>query len=227
MAASVLLLIATGCLAVGLRERHGALAFPGGRLSSATEPPGSSVSGRRGAAGPAEAPSQTVARSAPVALSIPAIGLSVSVSKLGLEPDGTVEVPTDFQEPGWFRLGPSPGQAGSAVILGHVDSYSGPAVFLMLRFLHVGDRVKVTLTNGMVARFVVTKVATYPSERFPARRVYGPHGDSALQLVTCGGEFDTETQHYLSNVVVYTSLVRTTPAVGRHRSVTKPVAATG
>jgi sortase (surface protein transpeptidase) len=138
--------------------------------------------------------------------------VAVPVSALGLNPDGTVQVPTDFQEPGWFRLGPSPGQMGSAVILGHVDSYRGPAVFFRLRSLRAGDRVEVSLADGAVAHFVVTTVAMYPKEQFPARQVYGSHGYSALQLVTCGGKFDTRTRSYLSNVVVYTSLVALIPA---------------
>jgi sortase (surface protein transpeptidase) len=147
-----------------------------------------------------------------VALKIPAIGVAVFVSQLGLNPDGTVQVPTDVQEPGWYRLGPAPGQMGSAVILGHVDSYRGPAVFFQLRSLVAGDRVEVSLADGAVAKFVVTSVAMYPKDQFPAQQVYGSHGYSGLQLVTCGGTFDPQTGHYLSNIVAYTSLVATTPA---------------
>ena len=151
-----------------------------------------------------------MARSVPVALRIPAIGVAVSVGALGLNPDGTVEVPTNFQQPGWFRLGPAPGQLGSAVILGHVDSHRGPAVFYRLRSLRAGDQVEVSLADGVVARFVVNAVVMYPKAQFPAQRVYGSHGYSALQLVTCGGTFDTHTHHYLSNIVAYTTLAATT-----------------
>jgi hypothetical protein len=101
-------------------------------------------------------------------LSIPAIGVEAAVTKLGLRPDSTVEVPTDPDKTGWFRLGPFPGQRGSAVILGHVDSHEGPAVFIMLRYLKAGDRVQVTLANGRVATFVVERKATYPNDEFPA-----------------------------------------------------------
>ena len=101
-----------------------------------------------------------VARSVPVALRIPAIGVAVSLSTLGLNPDRTVQVPTNYQQPGWFRLGPSPGQVGSAVILGHVDDRSGPAVFFRLKSLKAGDKVEVSLANGVVAHFEVTTVAT-------------------------------------------------------------------
>lgn len=121
-----------------------------------------------------------------------------------------MQVPTDFQQPGWFRLGPAPGQLGSAVILGHVDSFRGPAVFFRLGDLRPGDSVSVSRSDGTIARFLVVSVATYPKTRFPTREVYGPHGYSGLQLVTCGGGFDPATGHYLSNVVVYTRLVTTT-----------------
>ncbi len=153
-----------------------------------------------------------VDRSTPVALRIPAINLAVSLSTLGLNPDRTVQVPTDFQEPGWFDLGPSPGQVGSAVILGHVDSYQGPAVFFRLRALHPSDQVEVSLADGMIAHFMVTTVVQYPKDQFPAEQVYASHGGSALQLVTCGGAFDTHTRSYLSNVVAYTTLTNVSTA---------------
>jgi len=142
-----------------------------------------------------------------VSLRIPTLGLTVGLSQLGLNPDRTVQVPTDFQRPGWFRLGPSPGQPGSAVILGHVDSYRGPAVFFRLRSLVPGDRVEVNLAGGGVARFAVRAVASYPKASFPARQVYASHGGRSLQLVTCGGQFDYRARSYLSNIVVYTELI--------------------
>ena len=154
---------------------------------------------------------QFALRSTPVNLRVPAIALDVSLSTLGLNLNGTVQVPTDIQQPGWYRLGPSPGQDGSAVILGHVDSYQGPATFFKLRTLLAGDLVYVTLADGVSAQFKVTSVVQYLKTGFPDQLVYGGHGSSSLQLVTCGGTFDTQTGHYLSNVVVYTSLVALNP----------------
>lgn len=205
-AAAVLLLVAVGCLVVGSR-----------RPDRLPDPVPAAVASPSAAEGSAPAPPEPmgalqVARSAPVALRIGALGLAVPLSQLGLNPDGTVQVPTDFQQPGWFRLGPTPGQVGSAVILGHVDSYRGPAVFFRLRSLRVGDRIEVRLADGVVAHFAVRAVETYLKREFPARRVYASRGYSALQLVTCGGTFDRRARSYLSNVVVYTSLVATTPA---------------
>jgi LPXTG-site transpeptidase (sortase) family protein len=201
VAAAALLLVAVVCLAVGLRSHLHPLAGPVGPQL----PPPTAVS--KGAA-PAVA---VVARSTPIALSIPAIGLDTSLSTLGLNPDGTVQVPTDIQEAGWYHLGPSPGQVGSAVILGHVDSYLGPAVFFQLPTLLAGDQVEVSLADGVNAYFVVDTVVMYPKDQFPTSLVYESHGYQALQLITCGGTFDPETGHYLSNVVVYTTLAWTTP----------------
>jgi hypothetical protein len=152
-------------------------------------------------------PVAAVGHSRPVALRIPAIGVSVRLTALGLNPDGTVEVPSDYAQAGWFRLGPTPGETGSAVILGHVDSYRGPAVFYRLRTLRPGDGVEVDLASGATVQFVVTSLVMYPKEEFPGREVYGSHGYSALQLVTCGGTFDTRLRSYRSNVVAYTKLL--------------------
>jgi hypothetical protein len=201
---AVLLLVGAACVTLGVRG--GPHALPGPVPSHARAPTGDIVSTVTGSA------PLFVAYSVPVTLSIPAISLTVSLSTLGLNLDGTVQVPTDIQQPGWFRLGPAPGQAGSAVILGHVDSYQGPAVFFNLRTLVDGDQVNVTLADGVVTHFVVDSVAMYAKTEFPAQQVYAPHSYSALQLVTCGGAFDSATGHYLSNIVVFTSLASVTPA---------------
>jgi len=178
--------------------------------------PGPELSGSPGGiARPSVGVDPVAPRPAPVALRIPAIGVDVSLSTLGLNADHTVQVPTDFQQAGWFGLGPSPGQTGSAVILGHVDSYTGPAVFFQIRTLRAGDQVNVSLADGAIAHFQVSAVAMYAKDQFPAQQVYAPHGGSALQLVTCGGTFDTHTRSYLSNIVAYTTLVATTPATGQ------------
>lgn len=202
MVAAALLVTAAVCLGLGLTGHQRSLAAP---VTHRTPPASARAEPTRARPVPA------VARSVPVSLSIPAIDVSVTVSVLGLNPTGTVEVPTDYQQPGWYHLGPSPGQLGSAVILGHVDTYQGPAVFFRLRTLVAGDKVAVTLADGVVTTFAVDSVAMYPKTQFPAAQVYGSHDDSALQLVTCGGTFDAETGHYLSNVVVYSTLVTATP----------------
>ena len=145
-------------------------------------------------------------RSRPLKLAIPALGVSTSVGTLGLQPDHQVMVPTSIHTVGWYIDGPSPGQVGSAVILGHVDSNQGEGVFFNLKSLAIGDRIMVTSYNGVVTTFKVTKVVQYSKSAFPDRLVYGSHGTRSLQLVTCGGVFDHATGHYESNIVVFSNL---------------------
>lgn len=146
----------------------------------------------------------------PSRLDIAAIGLSTSLGALGLNEDGTVEVPKDPALAGWFNLGTVPGRRGSAVILGHVDSPAGPAVFADLATLSVGDDIEVGLSNGTVVTFEVQEVATFANADFPAQRVYADTtGRSALNLVTCGGEYDRDRGGYQSNVIVFSERVPT------------------
>lgn len=140
----------------------------------------------------------------PTRLEIPAIDVATSLVRLGLMKDGTVEVPSDPDLAGWFRHGPPPGQRGSAVILGHVDSVQGPAVFARLQELRPGDAVTVGRQDGSVARFVVRKAVLYANEDFPAHRVYAARAGHGLNLVTCGGTYDATDGGYQSNLVVYT-----------------------
>jgi LPXTG-site transpeptidase (sortase) family protein len=138
----------------------------------------------------------------PVMLNIPRIEVRTRLIRLGLQKDGTVEVPDDAAVAGWFRRGPPPGAPGSSVILGHVDSLAGPAVFYRLRELRPGDRLSVRLDDGTLVRFRVHDVETYANQDFPAQKVYGRQGRSQLNLVTCGGEYDASRGGYQSNVVV-------------------------
>jgi sortase (surface protein transpeptidase) len=206
LAVIVLLLSGGGFLIAGLR---GGSAPEGAHPSaSATASQTAAVTSGR----PAVVPVSSVpVSSVPVWLRIPAMGVSVSLSQLGLNADKSPQVPTNYQQPGWYKLGPAPGMMGSAVILGHVDDKQGPAVFYKLGSLRAGDKVDVSLANGAVAHFAVKNVETYLKTQFPSQKVYGTHGYRALQLVTCGGDFDKATGHYLSNVVAFTTLISTTP----------------
>ena len=142
----------------------------------------------------------------PVRLDIPEIDVSTRLVRLGLLPDRTVEVPTDADLAGWFRRGPVPGAPGSSVVLGHVDSETGPAVFARLQELRRGDLVSVRRSDGSVAHFVVNASALYPNADFPALRVYAAQGGRRLNLVTCGGSYDPDRGGYQANLVVYTRL---------------------
>src|SRR3984957_19369958 len=202
---ALLLLVGTACLVVGLQEHRHPLAGPVRQHRTVTAPAATATAPEITVPAPA-----AVARSVPVAVRIPAIGLAVWLTQLGLNANGTVAVPTSVQVPGWFSPGPSPGQVGSAVILGHVDSYQGPGVFFQLRTLQPGNQITVNLADGVIATFQVKSVVMYQKTQFPDQQVYGSSGSSELQLVTCGGTFDSQTGHYLSNIVVYSSFVSAT-----------------
>jgi sortase (surface protein transpeptidase) len=138
----------------------------------------------------------------PVRLSIPAIGVDTPLLRLGLQRNGEVEAPQSWQEAGWYTGSARPGQAGPAVILGHVDSTSGPAVFYRLAFLRPGDAVRVTRADGTVAAFRVSGRQQVAKSQFPTDLVYGPTLEPSLRLVTCGGTFDRTSGHYRDNVIV-------------------------
>ena len=139
----------------------------------------------------------------PVALTIPAIGVRTPLIRLGLTASGALQVPPTAAIAGWYTGSPRPGAIGSAVIAGHIDSYTGPGVFYELSRLRPGDRVYVRRADGTLVIFRVTSVQSYPKDRFPTRSVYGPAPDAELRLITCGGTFDPGLRSYLSNVVVY------------------------
>jgi sortase (surface protein transpeptidase) len=142
----------------------------------------------------------------PVSLTIPAIGVKAPIINLGLNRNGTLQVPSTTTVAGWYTGSPRPGATGSAIIAGHVDSYTGPGVFYWLRKMRPGERIYVRRADGTLAVFTVTVVRMYPKNDFPTTTVYGPVPDAELRLITCGGTFDYATRHYLSNVVVYARL---------------------
>lgn len=123
--------------------------------------------------------------------------------RLGLNPDGTLEVPANARESGWWSRGAFPGEKGTAVIAGHVDSGAGPAVFFRLRELEPGDDVRITDSEGRTARFAVERSEEHPKNDFPTRRVYAPTAGRALRLITCSGDFDEARGRYRSNLIVF------------------------
>ena len=155
--------------------------------------------------------------SAPVRLEILAIGVSSSLVPLGLNPDGTMQVPGDFQVAGWFTGAPQPGQLGPAVIAGHVDSTTGPAVFYRLRDLRPGDEVRVLRADHRVVRFRVDSLASYPKQALPDDAVYGATTTPALRLVTCAGTFDRSRRSYRDNLVVSATRIPDGPGTGGDR----------
>jgi sortase (surface protein transpeptidase) len=148
--------------------------------------------------------STTFARSAPVLLEIPALNMSAEFeAPLRLNPDKTIEVPDSFDKVGWYEYGATPGEVGSAAILGHVDSYKGPAVFYNLGKLEVGDEVHVKRADGTTATFIVETLERYDQDVFPSEKVYGTIEYPGIRLITCSGVYDKKTQRYSHNLVVY------------------------
>jgi Sortase domain len=147
--------------------------------------------------------------SRPVRIAIPSIGVRAPVHEVGLAEDGSIAVPNIARrnEAGWYRAGPTPGQVGPAVIVGHVDTRTGPAVFYDLSRVRPGARIEVTRQDRRVAIFRVNSVEAFSKARLPADRVYGDFTRPGLRLITCGGQWVGGELGYADNVIVFASLV--------------------
>jgi hypothetical protein len=154
---------------------------------------------------PSQQPTDPLPASPPTAISIPAIALTAPVGTVGLDRNGTIETPplSAANLAAWYVHGPAPGQLGPAVILGHVDTRHGPAVFHRLTELKAGDRIDVSRADRRTAVFHVEAVERFPKAAFPTERVYGDLDHAGLRLITCGGEFDRDRRSYRDNVVVF------------------------
>ncbi|RKN39763.1 class F sortase [Streptomyces hoynatensis] len=145
-------------------------------------------------------------RPPPREVAIPSLGLRAEVVERGLDAEGGVSPPS-FATPervGWYADGPTPGQEGAAILVGHVDTEREPAVFHRLREVEPGSEVRVGRRDGSVAVFTVAGVEEVPRDHFDAERVYGPRraGAAELRLITCGGRYDAGEGGYAANVVV-------------------------
>lgn len=152
---------------------------------------------------PATAPRRGVRPAPPERIRIPAIGVAAPVVHVGLDHEGALEVPASWGVAGWYARGARPGEPGPAVIVGHVDSSSGPAVFYRLGALQRGAAIRIRRADGSVARFRVHRVERWPKESFPTQLVYGATRRPTLRLITCGGAFDRATGHYIDNTIVF------------------------
>jgi sortase family protein len=153
-----------------------------------------------------------LARSVPVHLSVPAIGVESDLLQIGLNAAGAIQTPPLVRDSHayWLTVSPTPGQLGPATIIGHVDSAAyGPGVFFRLGALRQRDTISVTRADAVVAVFGVERVVVYPKAQFPTFAVYGNTDNAALRLITCGGIFDPNVHSYESNIVAYASLVAT------------------
>ncbi|MER5863461.1 class F sortase [Kitasatospora sp. NPDC002040] len=146
--------------------------------------------------------------SPPVRLTIPQIGVDAPIQAGGLNPDGTVEVPP-MDRPelvDWYREGPAPGQVGPAVLLGHLDTHKGPAVFARLPKLVPGDRIDIHRQDGSTVSYRVRELGQFAKAEFPTELVYGNTDTPQLRLITCGGALGGNG-HYVDNIVVLADLL--------------------
>jgi len=126
-----------------------------------------------------------------------------AVVDLGLGEDGALEVPVDFGVTGWYTGRAVPGDKGPSVVVGHVDSYTGPAVFFELSRLEVGDLIQIDRSDGLVAWFQIRELTLVDKDEFPTQQVYGDTAEPTLRLVTCGGDFDHSARSYRGNLIVF------------------------
>jgi sortase (surface protein transpeptidase) len=209
---TVAAVVAATCAVIGV----GTLAYAHADDGGGPQPPSAA-----GASGPSTRSGQqpggmtprvlgpVMSRSVPVRVAIPSVKIDTSLLRLGLNRDGTLQVPWKPLLAGWYRGSPTPGEPGPAIIAGHVDSWeTGPAVFYRLGEVAVGDRVLVTRADATVAHFVITSVRSYPKSAFPTATVYGDVNRAALRLITCAN-WNSTTQEYDGNIVVFGRLVRT------------------
>jgi len=153
-------------------------------------------------------PDLALPRSAPKRVSIPQIAVDAPFTQLTIGPTGQLNAPPagDKNLVGWYKDGAAPGERGSAIIAGHVDTKTGPAVFLQLEALKPGATINITREDGIIASFKVDSVETFNKARFPNERVYSDAPTAQLRVITCGGAYDRKIKDYVDNVVVFAHL---------------------
>jgi hypothetical protein len=214
-ATAALLVAGLGAVGAGFAAQHHAPRPP---ASAALPTTRVSLPGRMTvpmSSGPAAPVGPVLAASVPTFLDIPAIGVHHSLTQLGQNPDGTLEVPplSDVAVPGWDRYSPAPGQLGPAVILGHIDAATqGKGVFYDLGALRPGETVSVVRADHTVAVFRVDGVNEYSKGNFPTLTVYGNTPNAQLRLITCGGPFDATAHSYIDNIVTFATLISSHPS---------------
>lgn len=215
--AAASILIAAGAATVGIAaagQPHAPRPGPAQAGTAGSAGPQAAGRGRHPGQGhrppqaPPSAQPSTPALSAPGSVAIPAIRVHSTLLTVGLTRRGTVQVPPLFSgKAAWYKGSPAPGQIGTSLIEGHVDTYKGPSVFYRLGNLRPGNIVDVTLADGTVTVFRVSSVRQYAKSSFPALSVYGYTDYPSLRLITCGGTFDYATRQYLDSTVAFAKLV--------------------
>lgn len=141
----------------------------------------------------------------PSLITISSLSLNAPFEPLGLQANHTIEVPKNNMGVGWFIYGAKPGAVGAFVVVGHLDSASGPAVFTNLNSIQLGDKIFITKTDGSVVVYKVDSLQKYSQNNFPTQAVYGPISYAGIRLITCSGVWDKKAGHYSQNLVVFGS----------------------
>ncbi|WP_328477377.1 class F sortase [Streptomyces sp. NBC_00377] len=172
------------------------------------QPASAAAADSRTAAGALGRTPAPLAFAVPDRVRIPAIRVDAPVMSVGLDADGWVGAPPpeDPNLAGWFTGGVSPGEKGTAVVVGHVDNTLGPAVFYGLGALKKGNRVEVSRMDGKTAVFEIYGIEVFEKNNFPGDRVYASKGAPELRVITCGGGF-SKANGYDGNVVAFARLV--------------------
>ncbi|MET7476211.1 class F sortase [Streptomyces sp. NPDC005648] len=194
----------SGAAATGAAAAPGSTAVKASRTTDARPAPPRTARRPAPATRPAAPPPRPLARARPTRVVIPYIGVDAPVIGLGLDRDHRLTAPPegDARQVGWYRDGPSPGERGTAVLVGHLDTDTGPAVFAGLGELTPGHLVELRRADGRTAVYTVDAVKSYEKAHFPDREVYGARGRPELRLITCGGAYDRRTG-YTGNTVVF------------------------
>lgn len=156
---------------------------------------------------------QSLSPSEPIRVRIPAIGVDAAIVTVGQNADGTLQTPSLFDHNvGWYRLGPTPGEVGPSIMVGHVDNYKGPSVFWRLAELRPGDTIEVSRKDGQIVTFQVASAEQFDQNAFPTEKVYGNIDNAGLRLITCGGTFNQDTGRYTHNTVILADMITTARA---------------
>ncbi|MFE0465378.1 class F sortase [Kitasatospora sp. NPDC058965] len=209
---------AMGAVVLGLLVIHQSVdtspaPLPGPPPAAAATPAGAQSPAPRAGA-PAGNPGLVLPHSRPVRIRIPQLFVEAPFTTLDLDASGTLQAPPpdDRNLVGWYEHGPSPGERGAAVVAGHVDTRTGPAVFLMLHLLTPGSTVDITREDRTTATFTVDSVQNYSKSTFPDQQVYAATPDAELRLITCAGTYNQKTHDYTDNLVVFAHLTSQHPA---------------
>lgn len=157
---------------------------------------------------PAVVPAPPMQPSTPLRLVIKRLGINAPVTSVGVDKNGAIETPS-IDNPnliGWYRHGPTAGEGGPAVMLGHKDTRTRSAVFSRVGEIRNGDTIEVKRRDGTTAVFTVGGVEQVGKTIFPTQRVYGDQANAQLHLITCGGVYNRNTGHYQDNIIVYATM---------------------